>query len=352
MLGSMVIGYRSIRGAVVLYIERMNRRLFLQLLPAPLMSARQLRADVAIIGAGTGGCAAALAALRNGLRVVMTEETDWIGGQLTAQAVPPDEHPWIESFGATLLYRTYRNAVRDYYRANYPLVHQVRSNPVFNPGGGTVSRLTHEPPVSLAVLENLLAPYISGGKLMVLLKHKPLRADVSGDRVRSVAVKSLESGAERLLDAPYFLDATEQGDLLPLTRTEYVTGFESRKQTGEPHAPDEAQPANIQAFTICFAVDHVPGQDHTIEKPEEYSFWRNYVPEMRPPWPGKLLSWSMTNPITLKERPVIFDPEQSQPRPGPLNLWLYRRIAAKHHFTPGAYVSGISLVNWPQNDYC
>ena len=29
--------------------------------------------------------AAALAAVRNGLSVIMTEETDWIGGQLTAQ---------------------------------------------------------------------------------------------------------------------------------------------------------------------------------------------------------------------------------------------------------------------------
>ncbi|MDR0668246.1 MAG: FAD-dependent oxidoreductase, partial [Prevotellaceae bacterium] len=38
--------------------------------------------DVAIAGGGLGGCAAALAVLRNGLTVVMTEETDWIGGQL------------------------------------------------------------------------------------------------------------------------------------------------------------------------------------------------------------------------------------------------------------------------------
>ena len=53
----------------------------------------ELAADLVIIGGGLGGCAAALAAARNGLRVIMTEETDWIGGQLTAQAVPPDENP-------------------------------------------------------------------------------------------------------------------------------------------------------------------------------------------------------------------------------------------------------------------
>ena len=56
----------------------------------------ELEADVVVVGGGTGGFAATLAAARNGRRVILTEETDWIGGQLTQQAVPPDEHPWIE----------------------------------------------------------------------------------------------------------------------------------------------------------------------------------------------------------------------------------------------------------------
>jgi len=45
-------------------------------------------ADVVIAGGGMGGCATALAACRNGLNVIMTEETDWIGGQLSQQGVP------------------------------------------------------------------------------------------------------------------------------------------------------------------------------------------------------------------------------------------------------------------------
>lgn len=57
----------------------------------------ELNCDIAVIGGSVGGFAAALAALRNGMRVVLTEETDWIGGQLTSQAVPPDEHPWIRA---------------------------------------------------------------------------------------------------------------------------------------------------------------------------------------------------------------------------------------------------------------
>ena len=48
-----------------------------------------LRTDVAIVGGGLGACAAALAAARLGRRVILTEETHWVGGQLTNQVVPP-----------------------------------------------------------------------------------------------------------------------------------------------------------------------------------------------------------------------------------------------------------------------
>src|SRR5687768_12796340 len=94
-------GARQIAGA-----ERTRRDFLKQagtLLALPIGAAigSEIRCDVAVIGGGVGGVAAALAALRNGQRVVLTEETDWIGGQLTSQAVPPDELAWIESFGCT-----------------------------------------------------------------------------------------------------------------------------------------------------------------------------------------------------------------------------------------------------------
>jgi hypothetical protein len=314
--------------------------------------ANELRCDVAVIGGGTGGVAAALAAARNGMRVVLSEETHWIGGQLTAQAVPPDEHPWIESFGATRSYRQYREGVREYYRRNYPLTQAARVRWSLNPGDGSVSRLTHEPRVSVAVLEEMLAPFASGGRLTVLLRHKPAAADIAGDRVRAVTLRDIEEGGAVTVQADYFIDATELGDLLPMAKVEYVTGAESGRQTGEPHAPGEAQPANMQAFTCCFAMDWAADQDHTIEKPTEYGFWRDYIPELKPAWPGKLLSWTMSDPISLKPRGVYFDPSlRHRPEGGGLNLWLYRRIANKENFAPGTYAGDISLVNWPQNDY-
>ena len=63
----------------------MNRRSFIAgaiALPVALTRVKELAFDVVIIGAGVGGCAAALALSKTGLRVVLTEETDWIGGNL------------------------------------------------------------------------------------------------------------------------------------------------------------------------------------------------------------------------------------------------------------------------------
>src|SRR5690606_14034156 len=64
----------------------------------------EMQADVLIVGGGTGGCAAALAVADLGFRVILTEEPRWVGGQLTSQAVPADEHRWIEEFGGTRRY--------------------------------------------------------------------------------------------------------------------------------------------------------------------------------------------------------------------------------------------------------
>jgi hypothetical protein len=334
----------------------MNRRRFLTCAALPPLALttptraapREQRADVVIVGGSTGGVAAALAAARAGLRVILTEETDWLGGQLTSQAVPPDEHPWIESFGCTRSYRRFRDGIRAYYRRHYPLSAEARAAAHFNPGNGLVSKLCHEPRVALAVLTGMLAPYVSSGRLTVLLSHRVTVVGARRDRVEVVTVQDRHSGHVRTLTAPYFLDATELGDLLPLTKTEFVTGAEAQKDTGEPHAPERARPDNHQAFTCCFAIDYRPGEDHTLDKPAGYAEWREYVPKLTPPWPGPLLSWKMSDPIRLQERAVTFDP--TGPGRGGMNLWLYRRLLDRQNFRP-PFAGDVCLVNWPQNDY-
>jgi hypothetical protein len=310
---------------------------------------RELKADVVILGAGVGGVACALAAARNGLKVVLTEECDWIGGQLTAQAVPPDEHTWINDRGSTRMYRAFRTRVREFYKRNYPLTAAAAKEPNLNPGLGNVSRLCHEPRVALAVLLEMLAPYLSNGRIKLLQPYKAASVQSDGDQVTSVEVWNPERGRIALV-APYFVDATETGELLPLAKVEHVTGAEAREDTHEPHAGERERPQNHQAFTVCFAMDYQADKDNTIEMPAAYKQWRDYTPKLDPAWPGNLLSFDMPDPITLKPRPVGFDPVNNLGN-GRLNLWTYRRILGKSNFAEDSGFTDVCLVNWPQNDY-
>ncbi|WP_283138440.1 FAD-dependent oxidoreductase [Rhizohabitans arisaemae] len=316
------------------------------------------KVDVLVVGGGLGGVAAALAALRGGAHVVLTESTAWLGGQLTSQAVPPDDHPWVERFGASVSYRALRAGIRDHYRRWYPLRADSAADPYLNPGAGRVSRLCVEPRAAVAVLDAMTAPWQAAGRLTVLRRHTPVAASVDGDRVRSVTLLDGETGTEVVVEADYVLDATEIGDLLPLTGTEYVTGFESREDTGEPSAPAKAQPLNMQAVSVCFALEHRAGEDHTIDKPDDYPYWRDLRPEF---WPGPQLGWTAPHPHTLAPRTYAFAPnpddepgaivaDQSKD-PGSDELWTFRRILARNHFRPGVFGSDITLVNWPQIDY-
>ncbi len=311
---------------------------------------KELQTDVLIVGGGVGGCAAALAVAQSGCRAILTEECNWIGGQLTSQATPPDEHGWIERFGCTASYRRFRDSVREYYRRHYPLTEAARGNPLLNPGNGWVSPLCHEPRVALAALEAALAPYLSNGQITALTEHRAINADVDGDRARAVGLRDLRGGDERVVTAAYFLDATELGDLLPLTGTEYVTGAESQSQTGEPSAPAQAQPRNTQAFSICFAMEHREGEDHTTDKPANYEYWRDYEPQIKPAWPGRLFSWTITHPRLMTPHTYHFDPHR-EPSTAFGGLWTYRRILDRANFQPGFYASDITLMNTPMLDY-
>ena len=176
------------------------------------------KCDILIVGGGTGGVAAAMMACELGYSVTITEETDWLGGQLTAQIVPPDEHPWIEQFGCTDRYRRYRNQVRNYYRNYKGLIPSALRTRHLNPGSGWVSRLCHEPSVGVAVLFEMLLPAIASKQLTVLYRRKPHSADVENDKVRSVRFVNLENGEFEEYSGTVVLDATEMGDLLQIGR--------------------------------------------------------------------------------------------------------------------------------------
>lgn len=67
------------------------------------------------------------------------------------------------------------------------------------------------------VLAQLMLPYRMNGRAVILLESRPVAAEKDGDRVTSVTVERVGSGDRTVLTGPFFLDATETGELPPTT---------------------------------------------------------------------------------------------------------------------------------------
>ncbi|MEM1444785.1 MAG: FAD-dependent oxidoreductase [Planctomycetota bacterium] len=354
----------------------------------------ELRVPILLVGGGVGGCAAALALARNGGRCLLAEPTAWVGGQLTAQAVPPDENPWIEpgkyaganpqrNFrGATASYLDYRQRVRAYTKRHRALTDAAMADDALNPGGGWVSHLCHEPRIGEAVLREMFRAF--GDRIDVRCGWLPMHADRDGAEVRSVTFVQRDPGAlgftgwtnndvaeaEAVITvtADVVLDATELGELYPLLELPHRIGAEDRAVFGEMHArPDRAVPEDQQAISWCFALTQEPDPgseaDHVSEAPADYETWKAYVPEIvdpegdatqHGPWTGPLFAWRVPGHEAGKPLDLSMVPWPDAPEPGRLEMWRYRRIVdAAQHADGGASgrTPDVSVINCVQMDF-
>jgi len=304
---------------------------------------RTIRREIAVIGGSLGGVQAALTACKTGRTVYLCEETDWIGGQLTAQAVPPDEHRWIEEQGASRNYMAYRKAVREYYQNLPDASELLKQQTQFCPGQSWVSRVAHDPRIAHKLLMKSLRPYLDNGQLLLETETVCVQAQTDGDSVGHVIVRQHKTGEETLVEADYFLDGTDCGDLLPLTGTEYVLGAESREQTGEPDAPETADPEDTQPITWVAALELTP-ERQPMKKPELYDEFAQMGVAYAD---NRLLSWYGPDAATGSKK--LFAMFNNQPGAMALGLWSYRRVQYPPFFTTPR--NEITLLNWPQNDY-
>lgn len=307
--------------------------------------------DVLIVGGSLGAVAAAISCGRLGVRTLLVSPDNWLGGQATSQGVPPDEHPWIEYTGSTSTYREFRARIRSTYRALPRVDSRWTLEPRLNPGAGLVSPITHDPRVSVQVIEGLLLQYRMDGTLGILRGYEPVAAETEGDFVRTVDFGEFAVWAKQVVDA------TETGELLPLAGVEYVVGTEGLGEFDEPHGAEVADPMNQQAISWCAGLRWDEkcgrkagvGEYEPIPKPAEYEYWKKQV---APFWPGPQLSFACIDPFSgaATEASLLGGGRPGTERVG--GLWAYRRIHRPDLFTPSCNPAiDVTLVNWPQIDY-
>ena len=233
-------------------------------------------ADVVVVGATPGGVAAAVAAARSGLNVILVEESNHVGGIVSGGLTNND----IGKEGTVGgLFVEFRQRIRDYYAGKYgPKSQQVKDSDHGN---------RYEPHVAEAAYRAMFAgePHAS-----LLLGCRLVRAVRDGNRLVAIVVDDLahdgrahdgraqvgraQARQQETVAGKAFIDATYEGDLAALAGVEYRVGRESRQTFGEPQAgriymrfgtkqllPGSSGEgdAGIQAF--CFRI-------HVTKKPE------------------------------------------------------------------------------------
>lgn len=306
---------------------------------------KTLRAQIVVCGASLGGTLAAYSAAKSGKKVLLFEKTDWIGGQLTSQAVPPDEHPWIEFGGCTQSYRNYRNAVRQHYLDDENFLDEVKDEGAFCPADSQVSFISHPPRLALEILSGMLQPFIDAGNLTVVLKAELKSCDAADGIIKSA---TFEAEEEITAFGEIFIDGTDTGELLAISGLEYCTGAEARGDTGERHAPQIADPSDMQPFVYTAALENRLKGDFTIEKPAEYDYFKKLVAPY-----DSVPVYSMYGPNSSTGRAKLFgmyEGEKCANGEELFPLYEYRRIVRADNFRGGVPYD-VTLVNWPQNDF-
>lgn len=225
--------------------------------------------DVVIVGAGSGGCSAAIQAARMGMSVALVEPSDWVGGQMTGAAVSTMDDKRMTRTG---IYGEFINKARNYYAA------LGRNVNVCYWGNDTIA---FEPRVGQKLLLSMLQ---EAGKVDVIRETSPVSVTKNDDRV--VSAVFVTGGAEVTFRAKVFIDATECGDFIPLTGARYRSG-NSLFPNMKPHSI-------IQDITYVAVIKKYPeGLPPTLKvttpppRYHEYLFgFRSVIRPDGSSWPG------------------------------------------------------------------
>ncbi|MCA1903301.1 MAG: FAD-dependent oxidoreductase [Cyanobacteria bacterium KgW148] len=255
---------------------------------------RTLDCDILIAGGGLAGSGAAYEALLAGRTVCMTEITDWIGGQISAQGTSAlDERPTQRQ---QLFFDRGYKELRDRIEKRYGRL---------NPGGCWVSAACFMPKDGHEIILSMLkdAEQKGKGKLHLLLSSVVKDLEVKDKQIRSAIVISHKPapGAPPLNSFPlsllipeaysfqnsanfiktvtkinpkFVIEATETGEIIALADVPYRLGIDARSVLEPSASSDKPDPYCTQGFTYTFAME-ATATPQEIPLPD---FYQRYAP--------------------------------------------------------------------------
>lgn len=209
---------------------------------------RERKAALCIYGATLPGVAAAVAAARQGSRVVLVEPIGQVGGLVTSGLSWSDFRTFESLSG---VFAEFARRVQQHYADRYGSA----SEQVFACFHGTHG----EPNVNRAVIEQMLADH---GRIEVVLNHTLAGVDVAeaGEgrrRIERASFRATNAEGALTVRAKMFIDATYEGDLMAAAGVDYRIGRESRDTYGESLAPEHGD-GRVQGFNFRYVLTDVP----------------------------------------------------------------------------------------------
>lgn len=204
--------------------------------------------DVLIIGGGASGVTSGIQSARMGVGTLIIEETEWLGGMLTAAGVSAVDGNYNLPAG---LWGEFKNKLVDYYGG----LDSVRT--------GWVSNVLFEPSVGNAIFHEM----VQAEKHLQVWKQTTLKNIRREGKTWVVVVQT--GSTIRTIYAKILIDATELGDVAKFCGVKYDVGMESCNETQESIAPEHSN--NIVQDITYVAILKDYGKDVTISCPEGYN---------------------------------------------------------------------------------
>lgn len=206
---------------------------------------------VVIIGAGTGGTAAAIQAARLGAEVHLLSENPWLGGMLTAAGVSATDGNHQLPSG---LWGEFRAQLYSHYNGPEAVATGWVSNTHFEPkvGDSILKAMAH--------FTNLSIHYNT--KVNKILKGK-----------QGWAINYSHNGQSKALEARILIDATENGAILPLVGAPFYLGMDAQATTNEKEAPLQANTI-VQDLTYALILKDIgkeASSKELLSKPASYN---------------------------------------------------------------------------------
>jgi hypothetical protein len=210
---------------------------------APEAPVRELQADVCVVGGGSGGIGAAVAAARAGARVLLVERERILGGTSTAGYVIN----WEPGPGCDIA-REIVERLAEYEKGRIITRADSYEGTLTRASNGRVEyeiEPFHE--VVMAMLRET-------GRARVLLGTTFVRAAANRDRKQVRWIDVIRDGERYRIHARVFVDSTGSGFLCQTVGCETMLGADPKSRFDEPDKPGDV----LNALELCYRIRKSP----------------------------------------------------------------------------------------------